>query len=211
MRRASIPVWDYALVTEPLSDGHRESLGWRHRQGACDRGNRFHYYRLTADHRILWGGYDAIYHFGSRIDPEFQQRPASFEGLSRRFFETFPQLAGLRFTHSWGGPIASTTRFCMDVGTACGRRVSWAIGYTGLGVVASRFGARVALDLLDRPDAPHLALRLVRKRSFPWPPEPLRFLGVALTQRALARADRNQGHRGPWLRLLDLAGLGFDS
>jgi len=211
MRRASIPVWDYALATEPLSEGQRESLGWRHRQGAGDSGNRFHYYRLTADNRILWGGYDAIYHFGSRTDPEFQQRPASFEGLSRRFFETFPQLTGLRFTHSWGGPISTTTRFCMDVGTAYGRRVSWAIGYTGLGVVASRFGARVALDLLDRPEAPHLALQLVRKRPFPWPPEPLRSLGVALTQRALARADRNQGRRGPWLRLLDLAGLGFDS
>jgi glycine/D-amino acid oxidase-like deaminating enzyme len=211
MRRASIPVWDYALVTEPLSAGQRGSLGWRHRQGVSDSGNQFHYYRLTADDRILWGGYDAIYHFGSRTDPELQQRPASFEGLSRRFFENFPQLEGLRFTHGWGGPIATTTRFCMDVGTAHGRRVSWAIGYTGLGVVASRFGARVALDLLDRPDAPHLALRLVRKRPFPWPPEPFRFLAVEFTRRALARADRNQGRRGPWLRLLDRTGLGFDS
>jgi glycine/D-amino acid oxidase-like deaminating enzyme len=211
MRRASIPVWDYALVTEPLSQAQRGSLGWRRRQGVSDSGNQFHYYRLTADDRILWGGYDAIYHFGSRTDPELQQRRASFEDLSRHFFETFPQLAGLRFTHAWGGPIASTTRFCMDVGTAHGRRVSWAIGYTGQGVAASRFGARVALDLLDRPGAPHLALRLVRKRPFPWPPEPLRFLAVELTRRALARADRNQGRRGPWLRLLDRVGLGFDS
>jgi hypothetical protein len=99
----------------------------------------------------------------------------------------------------------------MDVGTAFGSRVSWAAGYTGLGVVASRFGARVALDLLDRPDAPHLALRFVRKRPFPWPPEPLRALVVEVTQRALARADRNEGRRGPWLRLLDRLGLGFDS
>ncbi len=211
MRRATIPVWDYALVSEPLTAAQRASLGWKRRQGVGDSGNQFHYYRLTVDDRILWGGYDAIYHFGSRTDARFQQRPESFEGLSRRFFETFPQLAGLRFSHGWGGPIATTTRFCMDAGSAYRGRVSWAIGYTGLGVVASRFGARVALDLLDRPDAPHLALRYVRKRPFPWPPEPLRSIGVALTQRALARADRNQGHRGPWLRLLDRTGLGFDS
>jgi hypothetical protein len=44
-----------------------------------------------------------------------------------------------------------------------------------------------------------------------WPPEPLRWLAVGLTQRAIARADENSGRRGPWLRLLDRLGLGFDS
>ena len=78
-------------------------------------------------------------------------------------------------------------------------------------MVASRFGARLALDLLDRPDAPHLALDFVRKRALPWPPEPLRSIGVRLTQRELARADANQGRRGLWLRALDALGLGFDS
>jgi glycine/D-amino acid oxidase-like deaminating enzyme len=211
MRRATIPVWDYALMSEPLSVSQLRSLGWERRQGVGDSGNQFHYYRLSVDNRVLWGGYDGIYHFGSRIRPEHQQRRESFVGLSRRFFETFPQLEGLRFTHTWGGPIATTTRFCMDAGTAYQRRVSWATGYTGLGVVASRFGARVALDLLDRPEAPHLALDFVRRRPFPWPPEPARAFAVALTQRGLAKADRNEGRRGPWLRLLDRLGLGFDS
>ncbi len=211
MRRATIPIWDYVLMSEPLSESQRSSVGWRHRQGIGDSANQFHYYRLTEDDRILWGGYDAIYHYGNRIDASMEQRAVSFEGLSRRFFATFPQLEGLRWTHSWGGPIASTTRFCMDAGSAHRGRVSWAVGYTGLGVVASRYGARVALDLLDRPDAPALKMRFVRKRALPWPPEPLRYLGVALTQRAMARADRNQGRRGPWLKLLDALGLGFDS
>jgi glycine/D-amino acid oxidase-like deaminating enzyme len=211
MRRATIPVWDYVLMTEPLTSAQMDSLGWSRRQGVGDSGNQFHYYRLTTDNRILWGGYDAIYHYGNNTDPAFEQRRASFEGLSRRFFATFPQLEGIRFSHNWGGPIATTTRFCMDVGTAHGRRVSWATGYTGLGVVASRFGARVALDLLDEPDAPHLALRFVKKRAWPWPPEPVRSIGVALTQRGMANADRNEGRRGLWLRLVDWTGLGFDS
>lgn len=211
MRRATIPVWDYVLMSEPLTSEQLRSVGWEGRQGVGDSGNQFHYYRLTVDDRILWGGYDAVYPFGSHVRPSDQQRHASFVGLSQRFFHTFPQLEGLRFSHTWGGPIATTTRFCMDAGTAYKRRVSWATGYTGLGVVASRFGARVALDLLDRPDAAHLALRFVRKRPFPWPPEPLRSLAVELTQRGLAKADRNEGRRGPWLRLLDGLGLGFDS
>jgi glycine/D-amino acid oxidase-like deaminating enzyme len=211
MRRASIPIWDYVLMTEPLSEAQLERVGWRNRQGVGDSANQFHYYRLTSDNRILWGGYDAIYHYGGRTDDRFQQRSESFEGLSRRFFQTFPQLEGLRFSHRWGGPISTTTRFCMDVGTAYERRVSWAIGYTGLGVFASRFGARVALDLLDSPDLPHLALDFLRKRPFPWPPEPIRSIAVRLTQRGLARADENEGRRGLWLRMLDFAGLGFDS
>jgi hypothetical protein len=99
----------------------------------------------------------------------------------------------------------------MEVGTAYEQRVSWAIGYTGMGLVATRFGARVALDLLDRPDSPHLALDFVRKRAFPWPPEPIRSIGVGLTQRALAQADENEGRRGLWLRALDFVGLGFES
>jgi len=211
MRRATVPIWDYVLMSEPLGDDMLGALGWRNRQGIGEDTNQFHYYRLTRDNRILWGGYDAIYHYGSRISPSHRQRPVSFEGLSRRFFDTFPQLEDLRVSHSWGGPIASTTRFCLDVGTAHGGRVSWAVGYTGLGVVASRFGGRIALDLLDCPAASELDLSLVRKRAFPWPPEPLRSFVIGLTQRELARADRNQGRRGLWLGLLDRLGLGFDS
>ena len=55
MRRATIPVWDYALMTEPLAAGQLESIGWKNRQGIGDSANQFHYYRLTEDNRILWG------------------------------------------------------------------------------------------------------------------------------------------------------------
>jgi glycine/D-amino acid oxidase-like deaminating enzyme len=211
MRPSVVPVWDYAFMTEPLSASQMAAIGWKNRQGLGDCGNQFHYYRLTRDDRILWGGYDAIYHYGNGLRKQYEQRPESMERLSRQFFDTFPQLEGLRFSHTWGGPIGTTTRFCMDTGSAYAGRVAWAIGYTGLGVVASRFGAQVGLDRLDNPDSPRLKLRLARRRAVPWPPEPLRYLGIQLTQYELARADRNGGRRGPWLRLLDRLGLGFDS
>ena len=51
----------------------------------------------------------------------------------------------------------------------------------------------------------------MRRRPFPWPPEPLRWAVVQLTRAELARADRNGGRRGAWLRLLDALGLGYDS
>jgi glycine/D-amino acid oxidase-like deaminating enzyme len=206
-----VPVYDYALMTEPLSAAQLESVGWHNRQGIGDVANQFHYYRLTADNRILWGGYDAIYHWRSGLRDELDQRPATFETLAEHFFTTFPQLTGLRFTHRWGGAIDTSTRFFAYQRTALGGRVAYSLGYTGLGVGASRFGARVMLDLLDGRDSPALRLRAVRGRPRPFPPEPLRYLGIQMTRRALARADRRAGRRGPWLRLLDRLGMGFDS
>ena len=89
--------------------------------------------------------------------------------------------------------------------------MAYSLGYTGLGVGASRFGAGVMLDLLDGRDSEALSLRAVRSRPLPFPPEPLRWAGVQLTRHELARADRNAGRRGPWLGLLDRLGMGFDS
>jgi hypothetical protein len=85
------------------------------------------------------------------------------------------------------------------------------VGYTGLGVGASRFGARVALDLLDGRETEATRLRYVRSKPVPFPPEPLRSAVIALTRSRLAAADRREGRRGLWLRTLDRLGLGFDS
>jgi len=211
IKRYVVPVYDYALMTEPLTAQQVELIGWRRRQGLGDSANQFHYYRLTKDNRILFGGYDAIYHFGNRIAPTLEQREATFEKLAKHFFHTFPQLDGLRFTHRWGGVIDTCTRFCAFFGTDYGGRVAYATGYTGLGVGATRFGAQVVLDRLFRVDTERTRLRFVRSRPWPLPPEPLRSLGINLTRWSLARADRRQGRRNLWLKALDGAGLGFDS
>jgi glycine/D-amino acid oxidase-like deaminating enzyme len=211
IRRYVVPVYDYVLVTEPLSEAQHHAIGWRGRQGISDMANRFHYYRQTDDGRIVWGGYDAIYDFGGRVAPERDQRPETFELLAEHFFATFPQLEGLRFTHRWGGAIDTCSRFSALWGRALGGRAAYVVGFTGLGVGASRFGARVALDLLDGRDTERTRLEMVRRRPLPFPPEPARWAGIQLTQRALARADERAGRRGPWLRTLDRLGLGFDS
>ncbi len=199
------------LVRARLRGEQRDSLGWARRQGLTDMGNQFHYYRLTSDDRVLFGGYDAVYNFRNGMGPHLDERPASFELLAAHFFETFPQLAGLRFTHRWGGAIDTCSRFSVMFGKALGGRAVFAVGYTGLGVAASRFGAQVALDLVEERDTERTRLGMVRAKPIPFPPEPLRWAGIALTRRALARADRRDGRRGPWLRLLDRLGMGFDS
>ncbi|MEV4488768.1 FAD-dependent oxidoreductase [Micromonospora coxensis] len=211
LRAWIVPVYDYALMTEPLTPAQRDAIGWRNRQGLADTGNQFHYYRITADGRILFGGYDAVYHYGNRVAPELEQRPETFTALAEHFFTTFPQLADLRFSHRWGGVIDTCTRFCPFFGTAYEGRLAYAAGFTGLGVGATRFGARVMLDLLSGADTPLTRLDLVRSTPLPFPPEPVRAAGIHLTRWSLARADAREGRRNLWLRTLDRLGLGFDS
>jgi len=209
-RRTVIPVWDYAVATEPLTEAQRESIGWKRRQGLSQDVNMFHYYRQTQDDRITWGGGSTVcYYYGSRRDDSVADPRRRFEKLSQDFFETFPQLEGIRFSHRWSGIIASTTRFCLTPGTAYDGRVSWSIGYTGHGVSAARFGARIGLELLGYEPTDLMEMQFVQEPSMAWPPEPFRWMGVTMTRNALARADRKGGRRGPWLTLLDRLNLGF--
>ncbi|MFF8954526.1 NAD(P)/FAD-dependent oxidoreductase [Streptomyces sp. NPDC014894] len=211
VRPYTVPVYDYALTTEPLTAGQLAEIGWRGRQGLGDAANRFHYFRLTADDRVLWGGFDAVYPYGGRLDSRLDHRPETHLRLARHFFRCFPQLEGVRFTHAWGGAIDTCSRFSAFFGTAHGGRVSYAAGYTGLGVGASRFGAQVMLDLLAGESTERTRLAMVRTKPLPFPPEPVAWAGIGLTQWSLARADANGGRRNAWLRTLDRLGLGFDS
>lgn len=210
LRAFVVPVYDHVLMTEPLSSQQLADIGWSGREGLGDAANRFHYFRLSADDRILWGGYDATYHFGGRVSRRFELDDAVHGRLARHFFETFPQLEGIRFTHRWGGVIDTCSRYSVFFGAALGGRVAYAVGYTGLGVGATRFGARTALDLVDGLETERTALRFVRTKPLPFPPEPLRFAGIRGTVRAYDRLDRT-GREGAWLRLLDRLGLGFQS
>ena len=206
-----VPVYDYVLVTEPLSAEQRVSIGWVNRQGLSDAGNQFHYYRTTADGRIFWGGYDAVYYRGNGMGPQFDQNADSFGRLAEHFFQTFPQLRGLRFTHAFGGAIDTCSRFSSFWGTTHGGRVAYAMGYTGLGVGASRFGAQVMLDLLGKRDTERTRLEMVKSKPCPFPPEPFRSPIINFTRWSLDQADRHEGRRNLWLRTLDRLGLGFDS
>ena len=210
LRSWVLPIYDHVLVTEPLSSTQLTDIGWLENQGMTDSGNQFHYYRRTPDDRILWGGYDAVYYFGNQTSAAREQRDRSHQLLANQFFDTFPQLRGLRFTHRWAGLIDSTSRFTPLIGTALDGRMAYSVGYTGLGVAASRFGALTALDLLAARSTERTRLTLVQKKPMRFPPEPLRYPTVQFTRAALAREDRT-GKRGRWLRVLDRFGVGFNS
>ncbi|BBY42550.1 NAD(P)/FAD-dependent oxidoreductase [Mycolicibacterium celeriflavum] len=210
-RLHTVPVYDYVLATEPLTDAQLDRIGWRDQQGISDCANRFHYYRLTKDNRMVWGGYDAVYHFGRRVNPGYEDRPATYRRLAAHFFLTFPQLDDVRFSHRWAGAIDTNSRFCAHWGLARDGRVAYVNGFTGLGVGASRFAADVCLDLLDGRPTARTELQMVRERPLPFPPEPLASLAIGATRWSLDRADHAAGRRNVFLRMLDALGVGFDS
>ncbi len=206
-----VPVYDFQLVTEPLTPAQMESIGWNGREGLSEAGNQFHYYRLTKDNEILWGGYDAIYNFRGKVRQEYESDAQTYAHLAADFLQTFPQLKGIKFTHGWGGAIDTCSRFSPFWGKAHRGRVAYVLGYTGLGVASTRFGAQVMLDLLDKADTERTRLKMVRKKPIPFPPEPFKFIFIRLTQWSINKADLNEGKRNLWLKTLDLLGVGFDS
>ncbi|MEI6405824.1 MAG: FAD-dependent oxidoreductase [Actinomycetes bacterium] len=206
-----VPVYDSVLVTQPLDAQQKSDIGWSGSEGISDAGNQFHYYRPTVDGRILWGGFDATYHYRSGFGPQHEHSMKSWPKLADHFFTTFPQLEGLKFEYAWSGAIDTCTRFSAFWGSAMDGKLVYVAGYTGLGVGASRFGAQVSLDKLLNRDTERSRLEMVNTLPTPFPPEPLRAAGINFTRWSLNRADNNGGKRNLWLRTLDRLGMGFDS
>jgi glycine/D-amino acid oxidase-like deaminating enzyme len=197
-------------VTEPLTDEQRARIGWVNRQGVYDTRTQLNYMRLVRDgdggDRILFGG-KLAHAFGDATSapPDFERE--TYESLAAAFFRTFPPLADVSFTHAWSGPVALTTRMAVHFQHYFGGDVIWAGGYSGFGVSASRFGARVGLAILDREDLPATELAFARTEPGWIPPDPFRSLGAALTLHALDTADERGGWRRLWLRFVERLGF----
>jgi len=89
-RLHTVPVYDYVLATVPLTDAQLNRIGWQGRQGIGDCANQFHYYRLTMDNRIVWGGYDAVYHFGRKSTTATKTGPPPTAGWPHTSSSPFP-------------------------------------------------------------------------------------------------------------------------
>ena len=176
---------DRIVVTEPLTRIQMKAVGWANRQGIYDTRTQLNYMRLTRDNRILFGG-RLGYFFGNQTDPNTDRGPEPYLRLINAFYRTFPQLkAKVRFSHAWGGPIGLTTRMAVHYQRFCGGRMIFAGGYSGFGVTASRFGARVGLAILDEDQIPETRMAFARTQPGYIPPEPF-YYAVA---RRLAAAE----------------------
>ena len=205
-----IPLYDYILVSEPLTTEQKDQLRWHHRQGMVDFRTFFNYYRLTADNRILWGTSEAVYYPPNKVDESCDHSEHHYKTLKESFDRHFPYLSGMNFPYGWGGPIASTTRLTPFFGTLNGGRVIYGLGYTGHGIGTTRLAGKIMAHLALSKDSELLSLKMVTDKPFPYPPEPIRGLSVAAVTRALQKVDAGESPN-ILLRLLDKMGIGFSS
>jgi glycine/D-amino acid oxidase-like deaminating enzyme len=206
-----LPLYDYVLVSEPLSRGQWDLLGWKSGRGVTDARAFFNYYRPTSDGRVLWGTSEAVYYPGpAGVGPAHDHSPAHYTALAESFGRHFPQLASVEFPFAWGGPIASTTRLTPFFGSEEGGRLVYGLGYTGHGIGSSRIAGEILAHLLLDKPGPLLDLAMVRRKPVPYPPGPSRRLAVAAVTRALRRVDAG-AEPGLLLKVLKRLRIGFSS
>lgn len=205
-----LPLYDYVIVSEPLTVAQRTAIRWQGREAVTDFRSFFNYSRVTADHRVVWGSSEAIYYRGNGVGPQHDHAPTVYAELEKSFARFFPDLADLRFPFRWGGPIAATTRFTPFFGASHSGRLLYGLGYTGHGVGTTRVAGRLLAHLALERRSELAELALARKAPFPYPPEPFRRWAVGRVTRALRALD-DGAEPSFLLRLLDRMGVGFSS
>lgn len=189
LRREVLPIYSLIVLTEPLSEESWAEIGWEGRE--CVASNRYtvDYLSRTADGRILFGGRGAPYHYGSRIEDEFDRHDPTHEMLRSTARAWFPALEGARFTHAWGGPLAVPRDWMPTMSYDPARGVATARGYTGQGVATANLSGQTLADLILGRDTAVTHLPTVNHETRAWEPEPLRWLGARYVQRGLMKVD----------------------
>lgn len=205
-RRSIAPIYSLIVATEPLPDARLDALGLTDRPTFADLGHVICYGQRTADGRIVFGGRGAPYHFGSTVRPGHDRDPRVFARLRRQLVEMFPSLAGVRFTHAWGGAVAAPRDWHASVRFDATTGLGSAGGYVGDGVSTTNLAGRTLADLVLRRDTALTTLPWVGHRPRSWEPEPLRWLGANAGLRVMGFADRAEARTGRPSYLATLAG-----
>ena len=181
-----MPLMNYVVATEPLSDGQMASIGWAGREGLSDTRVQFMYFRLTADNRIVFGGEMSPYFYGSSLSSG-NYRPA-VDKLQRSILTTFPQLQGVRFTHSWGGTMGFTLNFQPAIGVLGDHKnLFYAVGFCGEGVVMTQLAGRILAQLIAGEQTELTRLPFVNTLPPYLGHEPIRYPGMKLYEKMLTR------------------------
>jgi glycine/D-amino acid oxidase-like deaminating enzyme len=196
LHRQLMPVYSLIVLTEPLTEAQRAQIGWQSRE--CVSSNKYviDYLSRTADGRILFGSRGAPYRFGSRIDDTSDRHEPTHAAIGALILEWFPSLRGIRFTHSWGGPVGMPRDWMPSFTYDRSSGVASARGYTGHGVATSNLAGRTLADLMTGIQSPLTALPPAGHRSRNWEPEPLRWLGTRYMQWTYERIDRKAAFTG---------------
>jgi glycine/D-amino acid oxidase-like deaminating enzyme len=189
MHRSLLPVYSLITITEPLSEAHWKEIGWQGRESMASNKYTVDYLTRTADGRILFGSRGAPYAFGSKITDEQDRHAETHKQIQRSLLEWFPVLRGVKFTHSWGGPVGMPRDWMPTVTFDEKSRIALAAGYTGQGVSTANLAGRILSRFISGRRDELTALALARRKSPQWEMEPLRWMTVRFIQNSLTRLD----------------------
>lgn len=190
--RTLAPIYSLMVATEPLPTTVWSQLGVAARETFNDARHLLIYAQRTADDRLALGGRGAPYHFGSKVQPGFDQVPRVFAALQATVRVLFPTLADVGFTHRWGGVLGVPRDWHASVGLDRVSGLAWAGGYVGDGVGSSQLAGRTLADLITGRDSDLVRLPWVGHHSRRWEPEPLRWLQINAGLRAMSAADAEE-------------------
>ena len=189
--RRLVPLYSLMIGTEPLPADVGDSIGWDNYETLHDGRHLLIYAQRTADDRIAIGGRGAPYHFGSRIEDEYESAEVQ-DSLEHILHELFPATKEARISHRWGGPLGVPRDWFSSVGLDRKTGLAWAGGYVGDGVSTTNLAGRTLADLILEKDTELMALPWVNHRSRSWEPEPLRWIGINGALKLMASADEKE-------------------
>jgi gamma-glutamylputrescine oxidase len=153
--RYTMPVLNYIIATEPLSDDRARALI---PSNAAVSDSRFvlNYFRLSADNRLLFAG-------GEKYTPKPPEDIAAF--VRPYMLKLFPQLADVRIDYAWGGTVGITVNRLPHIGRD-GNKL-FAHGYSGQGVLLTTLVGELLADLLKGDSRNFDLFQKIPHRAFP--------------------------------------------
>ena len=139
------PVGSFIIVTEPLGKEVCDQL-MPTRRMASDTKNLLYYFRITPDHRLLFGGRARF----AMSSPQSDEKSGRI--LQQAMISVFPQLAKTRVDYCWGGLVDMSMDRMVHAGEQDG--LFYSMGYSGHGVqMATHMGKQMAEVLNGAADA----------------------------------------------------------
>ncbi len=190
----------YVVLTEPVPE-LLEEIGWTGGEAITDARTFIHYFRTTADGRVVMGSGGGPIGRGGRVDDRFAYDHEAAARAEAGLRGLLPRLADVKVERAWGGPIDVSADQLPFFGTVDGTRVHYGVGYSGHGVGPSWLGGKILASLALRREDEWSTSPLVRIPKASLPPEPFKRVGGGVIRKAMLSVEdaQEEGRRASYV------------
>ena len=190
VRYRQFPMWTSVIVTERLTDEQWASIGWKDRRAMEDVRQLIHYFRPTADGRILIGGQDIHAPWGMFKDLDHDHNPKNWRGLEAHLKRMFPNLSDVKVAYRWCGAVSVNIDMVPEIGFVGDERIICSTGCMGHGVSLTHLNGRLVADLLNDRKTELTDFWIVNRNAIRLPGKVISYLGTKVVRHSLKTADR---------------------